>query len=124
MPDWLMALAIEILLAAAVLLAFGLAAAGRIDGIRAPSRMRRPACPRVSDPGGPARGLLPVVLRGYRMADVDEVLERAAPSWSTPEPLPDPAGKPRRRRARSDAVQQTDRSTAGDSPSRTATTDA
>lgn len=74
-----MALAIEILLAAAVLLAVGLAAAGRLDGM---SRAVPDAPPGL--PPGPvtAEGLrsvtLPVVLRGYRMADVDELLERAA----------------------------------------------
>ena len=74
-----MALAIEILLAAAVLLAVGLAAAGRIDGM---SRAQPDAPPGL--PPGPVTpealraAALPVVLRGYRMADVDEVLERAA----------------------------------------------
>jgi DivIVA domain-containing protein len=74
-----MALAIEILLAAAVLLAVGLAAAGRIDGM---SRSAPDAPPGL--PPGPVTPealrtvALPVVLRGYRMADVDEVLERAA----------------------------------------------
>lgn len=74
-----MALAIEILLAAAVLLAVGLAAAGRLDGM---SRAVPDAPPGL--PQGPVtpeglRGVaLPVVIRGYRMADVDEVLERAA----------------------------------------------
>ena len=74
-----MALGIEILLAAAVLLAIGLAAAGRIDGM---SRAVPDAPPGL--PPGPVtpdelRALkLPVVLRGYRMADVDEIIERAA----------------------------------------------
>ena len=74
-----MALAIEILLAVAVLLAVGLAAAGRIDGM---SRAEPDAPPGL--PPGPVTpealraAALPVVLRGYRMADVDEVLERAA----------------------------------------------
>jgi DivIVA domain-containing protein len=74
-----MALAFEILLAAAVLLGVALAAAGRVDGM---SRAVPDAPPGL--PPGPvtADGLrtvrLPVVLRGYRMADVDELLERAA----------------------------------------------
>src|ERR1700761_5631526 len=74
-----MALAIEILFAAAVLLAFGLAAAGRIDGM---SRAVPDAPPGLPDgevtPEGLRAVTLPVTVRGYRMADVDEVLERAA----------------------------------------------
>jgi DivIVA domain-containing protein len=74
-----MALAIEVLFAAAVLLAAGLAAAGRIDGM---SRAVPDAPPGLTDgevtPEGLREATLPVVLRGYRMADVDEVLERAA----------------------------------------------
>ena len=74
-----MALAIEVLFAAAVLLAVGLAAAGRIDGM---SRAIPDAPPGLPDgevtPDGLRGVTLPVVLRGYRMADVDEVLERAA----------------------------------------------
>jgi DivIVA domain-containing protein len=106
-----MALAIEVLFAAAVLLAVGLAAAGRIDGM---SRAVPDAPPGLPDgevtPEGLRGATLPVVLRGYRMADVDEVLERAAAelehvraaagiTTSTPspsdEPLPyeEPAGE-------------------------------
>jgi DivIVA domain-containing protein len=74
-----MALAIEILFAAAVLLAFGLVAAGRIDGI---PRAVPDAPPGLPDgevtPENLRAVTLPVALRGYRMADVDEVLERAA----------------------------------------------
>lgn len=74
-----MALAIEVLFAAAVLLAAGLAAAGRIDGM---SRAVPDAPPGLPDgevtPEALRGATLPVVLRGYRMADVDEVLERAA----------------------------------------------
>jgi DivIVA domain-containing protein len=74
-----MALAIEVLFAAAVILAAGLAAAGRIDGM---SRAVPDAPPGLPDgevtPEGLRGATLPVVLRGYKMADVDEVLERAA----------------------------------------------
>jgi DivIVA domain-containing protein len=74
-----MALAIEILFAAAVLLAFGLVAAGRIDGI---PRAVPDAPPGLPDgevtPENLRAVTLPVALRGYRMADVDEVLERVA----------------------------------------------
>ncbi len=74
-----MALAIEILFAAAVLLAAGLFAAGRIDGV---SRAVPDAPPGLPDgevtPEALRAVTLPVVVRGYRMADVDEVLERAA----------------------------------------------
>ncbi len=74
-----MALAIEVLFAAAVLLAAGLAAAGRVDGM---SRAIPDAPPGLPDgevtPEALRGATLPVVLRGYRMADVDEVLERAA----------------------------------------------
>ncbi|HEX4015165.1 MAG TPA: DivIVA domain-containing protein [Frankiaceae bacterium] len=74
-----MALAISILFAAAVLLAVGLAAAGRIDGM---SRAVPDAPPGLPDgevtPDALRRVTLPVVLRGYRMADVDYALERAA----------------------------------------------
>lgn len=74
-----MALAIEILLAAAVLLAFGLAAAGRVDGMSRAVPDAPPGLPPGPvTPEGLRSVLLPVVLRGYRMADVDEVLERAA----------------------------------------------
>ncbi len=74
-----MALAIEILLAAAVLLAVALAAAGRLDGM---NRAVPDAPPGLAPGPVTSEGLrtvrLPVVLRGYRMADVDEILERAA----------------------------------------------
>jgi DivIVA domain-containing protein len=74
-----MALAIEILLAAAVLLAVGLAAAGRIDGMSRAVPDGPPGLPPGPvTPDGLRRVTLPVVLRGYRMADVDEILERAA----------------------------------------------
>ncbi len=74
-----MALAIEILLAAAVLAGLGLAAAGRLDGMShavpdAPAGLP----PGPVTPEGLRGVLLPVVLRGYRMADVDDLLERAA----------------------------------------------
>lgn len=74
-----MALAVEVLLAAGVLLAVGLVAAGRLDVM---SRAVPDAPPGL--PPGPvtpeelASLKLPVVLRGYRMADVDEVLDRVA----------------------------------------------
>jgi DivIVA domain-containing protein len=102
-----MALAIEILFAAAVLLAFGLAAAGRIDGM---SRAVPDAPPGLPDGDVTPEGLravtLPVTLRGYRMADVDEVLERAAAELeqaraaagirpAKPSPSPSPAPSPR-----------------------------
>ncbi len=74
-----MALAVEVLFAAAVLLAAGLAAAGRVDGM---SRAIPDAPPGLPDgevtPEALRGATLPVVLRGYRMADVDEILERAA----------------------------------------------
>jgi DivIVA domain-containing protein len=74
-----MALAIEILFAAAVLLAAGLAAAGRIDGMWRAVPDAPPGLPDGEVTPEALRGAtLPVVLRGYRMADVDEVLERAA----------------------------------------------
>ncbi len=74
-----MALAISIVLIAGVILAVGLFAAGRIEGMS-------PAVPDLPPglPEGPvtAEALravkLPVALRGYRMADVDELIERAA----------------------------------------------
>ena len=77
-----MALAIEILLAAAILLAVGLVAVGRLDGM---SRAVPDAPPGLdaTDAGDVSPAALravrfPVVLRGYRMRDVDEALERAA----------------------------------------------
>jgi DivIVA domain-containing protein len=74
-----MALAIEILLAAAVLLAVGLAAAGRIDGMSRSAPDAPPGlAPGPVTPEALRAVALPVVIRGYRMADVDEVLERAA----------------------------------------------
>ena len=74
-----MALAISILFAAAVLLAVGLAAAGRIDGMSRAVPDAPPGLPEGEvTPEGLRGTTLPVVLRGYRMADVDEVLERAA----------------------------------------------
>ena len=107
-----MALAIEILFAAAVLLAFGLVAAGRIDGI---PRAVPDAPPGLPDgevtPENLRAVTLPVALRGYRMADVDEVLERAAAELEharaaagirpvkprpSPGPLPAPFEKPDR----------------------------
>jgi DivIVA domain-containing protein len=74
-----MALVVGIILVLAVLLAVGLFAAGRLDGMS-------DAVPDVPPglPDGPVtpEGLrtvrLPVSLRGYRMADVDELIERAA----------------------------------------------
>jgi DivIVA domain-containing protein len=98
-----MALAIEILFAAAVLLAFGLAAAGRIDGM---SRAVPDAPPGLPDgevtPEGLRAVTLPVTVRGYRMADVDEVLERAAAELEharaaagiRPKPRPSPGPGP------------------------------
>jgi DivIVA domain-containing protein len=74
-----MALAISILFAAAVLLAVGLAAAGRIDGMSRAVPDAPPGLPEGEvTPEGLRGATLPVVLRGYRMADVDDVLERAA----------------------------------------------
>jgi DivIVA domain-containing protein len=74
-----MALVVSILLAAAVLLAVGLAAAGRIDGMSRAVSDAPPGLPEGEvTPEGLRETTLPVVLRGYRMADVDEVLERAA----------------------------------------------
>ena len=74
-----MALAVEVLLAAAVLLAAGLAAAGRIDGMSSAVPDSPPGLPDGEvTPEGLRAVTLPVVVRGYRMADVDEVLERAA----------------------------------------------
>ncbi len=74
-----MALAIEILFAAAVLLAAGLAAAGRIDGMSRAIPDAPPGLPEGEvTPEALREVTLPVVVRGYRMADVDEVLERAA----------------------------------------------
>jgi DivIVA domain-containing protein len=74
-----MALAISILFIAGVITAVGLFAAGRIDGMS-------PAVPDLPPglPEGPvtAEALravrIPVSLRGYRMADVDEMIERVA----------------------------------------------
>ena len=70
-----MALGIEILLAAAVLL--GLSGLRRPDvsmACHAPFLMRRPDCrPARSRLRACGRVKLPVVLRGYRMADVDEM---------------------------------------------------
>ena len=80
-----MALAVGVLLAAAVLLAVGLAAAGRIDGMY---RAVPDAPPGLPDgpitPDGLRRVKLPVVLRGYRMADVDELIERVATQLDPP----------------------------------------
>jgi DivIVA domain-containing protein len=74
-----MALAIEILFAVLVLLAAGLAAAGRIDGMSRAVPDAPPGLPEGEvTPEGLRDVTLPVVLRGYRMSDVDEVLERAA----------------------------------------------
>lgn len=74
-----MALAIEILLAALVLLAVALVAAGRIDGMSRAVPDAPPGLPPGEvTPEGLRTVRLPVVLRGYRMADVDEILERAA----------------------------------------------
>jgi DivIVA domain-containing protein len=74
-----MALAVEVLLAAAVLLAAGLAAAGRIDGMSRAVPDRPPGLPDGEvTPDGLRDVTLPVVVRGYRMADVDDILERAA----------------------------------------------
>lgn len=97
-----MALAISILFAAAVLLAVGLAAAGRIDGM---SRAVPDAPPGLPDgevtPEALRGATLPVVLRGYRMADVDDVLERAAAeleharaAGGLPASMPSPADEP------------------------------
>ncbi len=99
-----MALLVGILLAAAVLLAVGLAAAGRIDGMSRAVPDRLPGLP--SGPLTPdalREVSLPVVVRGYRMADVDEVLERAAAELAAaraagasarPSPTPSPTPYP------------------------------
>jgi DivIVA domain-containing protein len=74
-----MALAIEIVLAAVILLAVGLAAVGRIDGMSRPVPDAPPGLP--PDEVTPAdlrQVRFPVVLRGYRMRDVDDALERMA----------------------------------------------
>jgi DivIVA domain-containing protein len=74
-----MALVVGIILVAAVLLAVGLFAAGRLDGM---SDAVPDVPPGLADgpvtPEGLRRVRLPVALRGYRMADVDELIERAA----------------------------------------------
>ena len=93
-----MALAVSVVLVAAVLLAVGLFAAGRLDGMSE-------AVPDVPPglPDGPVtpEGLravrLPVSLRGYRMADVDELIERAAielAAGGAPKPAPSPTITP------------------------------
>jgi DivIVA domain-containing protein len=74
-----MVLAIEILLAAAVLLAVGLVAAGRLDVMaRAEPDAPPGLAPGPVTPEGLRAVKFPVVLRGYRMADVDDALDRAA----------------------------------------------
>ena len=89
-----MALAIEILLAAAVLLAVGLVAAGRLDVM---ARAVPDAPPGL--PAGPVtpEGLravrFPVVLRGYRMADVDAALDRAAAELAAARAATPPASR-------------------------------
>jgi DivIVA domain-containing protein len=74
-----MVLAIEVLLAAGILLAVALAAVGRLDGM---SREIPDAPAGLPDddvtPAALRQVRFPVVLRGYRMRDVDEALERAA----------------------------------------------
>jgi DivIVA domain-containing protein len=74
-----MALVVGILLIAAVLVAVALFAAGRLDGM---SEAVPDSPPGLADGPVTAEGLrgvrLPVSLRGYRMADVDELIERAA----------------------------------------------
>jgi DivIVA domain-containing protein len=83
-----MALVVGILLIAAVLVAVALFAAGRIDGM---SEAVPDAPPGLADGPVTAEGLrgvrLPVSLRGYRMADVDELIERAAAELAAAAPL-------------------------------------
>ena len=88
-----MALAVGILLVAAVLVTVALFAAGRIDGM---SEAVPDAPPGLADGPVTAESLrsvrLPVSLRGYRMADVDELIERAAAelaSGNRSRPTPD-----------------------------------
>jgi DivIVA domain-containing protein len=74
-----MALAVGIVLVLAVLLAVGLFAAGRLDGMSEAVPDVPPGLPDGPvTPEGLRRVRLPVTLRGYRMADVDELIERAA----------------------------------------------
>ena len=89
-----MALVVGVLLIAAVLVAVALFAAGRIDGM---SEAVPDAPPGLADGPVTPEGLrgvrLPVSLRGYRMADVDELIERAAAELaaaSQPQPKPSP----------------------------------
>ncbi len=82
-----MAIVVGVLLVAAVLLALGLAAAGRIDGMYRATPDAPPGLPEGPiTPEGLRRVKLPVVLRGYRMADVDELIERAAAELETSRP--------------------------------------
>jgi DivIVA domain-containing protein len=74
-----MALVVGIILVAAVLLAVGLFAAGRLDGMSDAVPDLPPGLPDGPvTPEGLRTVRLPVSLRGYRMADVDELIERAA----------------------------------------------
>jgi DivIVA domain-containing protein len=74
-----MGLVVGIILVAAVLLAVGLFAAGRLDGMSDAVPDVPPGLPDGPvTPEGLRRVRLPVSLRGYRMADVDELIERAA----------------------------------------------
>jgi DivIVA domain-containing protein len=74
-----MVLAIEVLLAAGILLVVGLAAVGRMDGMSQEVPDAPPGLPPDDvTPAALRQVRFPVVLRGYRMRDVDEALERAA----------------------------------------------
>lgn len=88
-----MALVVGIILIAAVLLAVGLFAAGRLDGM---SDSAPDAPPGLADgpvtPEGLRRVRLPVTLRGYRMADVDELIERAAAELAAERSAQQPVG--------------------------------
>jgi DivIVA domain-containing protein len=105
-----MALAIEIVLAALILLAVGLAAVGRLDGMSRPGPDAPPGLPPEEvTPAALRQVRFPVVLRGYRMRDVDAALERVAveledararladlqlSSAARPSPRPDPGTEP------------------------------
>ena len=74
-----MVLVIEVLLAAGILLAVALAAVGRLDGMSRETPDAPPGLPPEEvTPAALRQVRFPVVIRGYRMRDVDEALERAA----------------------------------------------
>jgi DivIVA domain-containing protein len=91
-----MALVVGILLIAAVLVAVALFAAGRIDGMSDAVPDSPPGLPDGPvTPEALREVRLPVSVRGYRMADVDELIERAAAELAAgTRPRPTPGASP------------------------------